>query len=229
MKISIDAPNPTRWCPIVICLFAVVLVGAFPAIGLSQTKEPPQTFKLLVNGQAHEIEARKALQLELTGSTKIELIPNPNRKFKYGGLEITYPNSYAFEAELDADTYNWNLDGSNVVIMVFAFPDETLGHKLFAESICTNFEKSEYKAILNTFGTGDQATTLKGTLINATIASQKLTQEVFEIPTDAGTRFLIVQDSLNDFGKHTQECRNTMTLLRRDFKITGTEVLSNLH
>jgi len=197
------------------CLLNLFLV----ATGLCQadTKEPPQQFELTVDGKAQVIELDKEFEIDLQGSTKFKLKASPTRNFKFAGLRFPYPSFFAFEAEHDVDSKLWTLDGNDCVLMVFAFPgDASIGHRDIAKQIGSQYGRKTTYSKTKLSGTGF---VLKGTEIYARVAGAELKQQVFQVPTDDGTRLLLIQDSLEDDGTHTTEFQSTRDGLKTNLKI----------
>ena len=200
--------------------FAIFLSLVFVAVGFSQdeTKEPLQSFQLQVDGKSQTVKLDEEFELDLSGKTKFKLTALNTRQFKFAGLHFPYPTSFAFEAEIDPDLKLWTLDGSDCLIMVFAFPGEkSTGHDDFAKSIGsqygngTSYSKVELAC---------QGFTLKGTQISAEVVGAKLIQQVFEIPTSDGKRMLLIQDSLEDGGTNSKEFQGVVKQLKQEMKIS---------
>ena len=200
-------------------VFAIFVSLVFVAVGFSQdeTKEPPQIFQLQVDGKSHAVKLDEEFELDLSGKTKLKLIALNTRQFKFAGIHFPYPTSFAFEAEIEPELKLWTLDGSDCLIMVFAFPgDESTGHSDFAQSIGSQYgDQTSYSEVELVC----QEVTLKGTQITAEVVGTKLVQQVFEIPTSDGSRMLVIQDSLEDDGTHTKEFKDVEKQLMKQLKV----------
>jgi hypothetical protein len=62
-------------------------------------------------------------------------------------------------------------------------------------------------------------TALEGTKIKAQLAGQKISQEVYTVPTENGVRFVVVQDSLTEDGDHSPQYDEVVKFLQASFKI----------
>lgn len=205
--------------------FARIILSAFlipmliPTFGFCQsdTAEPPLKFELTVDGKTQTIELDKEFELDLTGKTKFKLKASPHRQFEYAGLSFPYPRSLAYEAEHDPESQLWTLDGTDCVIMVFAFPnDDSIEHEELAEQIGAQFgRKTDYSET----SLKCKGVSLVGTQIQAEVIGSKFMMNVFQIPTEGGTRFIVVQDNLEDDGTHSKDFQNVQTLLKTQFRI----------
>ncbi len=190
-----------------------------------ETKEPPIEYQLLVNGKALNVELDTEFELDIQGKTKLKLTASNVRNFKYGGITFPYPTSFAFEAELDAVSKLWTLDGSSCLIMVFAFPSANgLGHKSFAESIGAEYQNEPDFSPTTLTCDGQE---LEGTQLNIKIEQTNLVQMVFEIPTKDGARVIVLQDTLEDDGSHTAEFNGVVKLLKQNLKISQDSIATD--
>ena len=200
----------------VIAIFISLVVVA---LGFCQDemKEPPQIFELQVDGKSQSVTLDEEFELDLSGKTKLKLTALSNREFKFAGIRFPYPTSFAFEAEIEPELKLWTLDGSNCLIMVFAFPGESTGHREFAESIGSQYgDQTTYRKVK----LACQGVKLKGTQISTEVVGAKLVQQVFEVPTTGGSRMFVIQDSLKDDGTHTEEFKDVEKQLQQQLKVT---------
>ena len=197
----------------------LLFVLSAEAFAQSDSTEPPQTFELTVNGETQTVQLDQEFELDLKGKTKLKLKALPTRQFKFAGLSFPYPSFFAFEAEHDAESKLWTLDGSDCVVMVFGFPNNaSVDHAMLARQIGAQFGRgtkfSETKFESKRFA-------FDGTRISANVVGARLSQEVFQIPTEDGTRIFVIQDGLNDDGSHTKEYRDLKKMLQEHLKITS--------
>ena len=208
-------------------VFAIFLSLLFVTVGFCQdeTKEPPQVFELQVAGKSQTVKLDETFELDLSGKTELKLTAIGNRQFNFAGIRFPYPTFFAFEAEIEPESKIWTLDGSDCVIMVFAFlENNSPGHEDFAKAIGLQFgEGTSYSKVK----LACEGFTLQGTQIKAELAGAKLVQQVFEIPTSGGSRIMAVQDSLEDDGTHTKEYKVIKKLLKQQLKISRESISAN--
>ena len=182
-----------------------------------ETKEPEVAYTLHINGKSVRIEAGK--EVEMKGEfkdLKIELVRDKSKKFDFGGVEFEYPVHMAFAAELDDDLKIWTLDGNEMILMYYQFPNQKMSGQEFAESIATQYGKDATivptKIKLN--GVEYQCSRL-----NITLAGVKLHQTVFSLPSEKGSRLFMIQDNEREEGENEEESVEIMKLLESTFKV----------
>jgi hypothetical protein len=198
-------------------IVAAVMMLVAP-VGQAQTSEPPQKFSLEVDGAPREIRPGEVIEIEATGTVKLKLSVAPHRLFEYGGVRFEYPSAFGFEAEIDEASASWTLDGNSVVLILLEIPETEMSHEEMAQSIAENYEDPAIESCAFEFG----ETRCDGTRITAELAAQRMSQEVYAIPSENGVRFLIVQDSLDEAGGHSAEHAQTTRILGETFRIVET-------
>lgn len=183
-----------------------------------ETVEPPALYRLYVNGQPIGVQLGKEFKLNINAPSqlKMKLLAAPSRRFRYAGLDFPYPKNFAFEAELEADSKIWTLEGTDVTLMIFEFPDRRVTHEALAREITAQWEQSDFSSIK--FDIPDL--TLAGTKAISIVAGFEIQQSTFNIPTKDGSRLLVVQDTMDEDGKPTQEYRKVLRLLKSKLKLT---------
>jgi len=201
---------------ITLYLALLTFIALCPQESRAQTSEPEQVFQLFINDTAYKISPNKELEVDLKGLSKIRLAPLANKNFNSAGVQFSYASQMAFEFEFDEESELnlWTLDGSNVVVMLFAYNSTTLSHKELAQGMSSSYEQAEtYPDELKIAGSK-----LKGTKITVRLVGNLLVQRVFSVPSKTGSRILIVQDTLNDDGAHSEEYKQTIKTLDASFK-----------
>lgn len=197
-----------------LCL-AITALQCHVAFAQKDTLEPPAVYRLYVNGKPYRVQLGKEFKLNVDGEAKLKLLASPTRRFTYAGLDFAYPMHFAFEAEFNQESKIWTMEASDVTLMVVAFPKTKTTHKEFAQEITSAWEESNFTPTkLKVAGA-----TLNGTKAVSLVAGFEIHQFVYSIPTSRGSRLLVIQDSLDDEGKPTDEYKKVVGLFRTKFRV----------
>lgn len=179
----------------------------------SENEKPKSAFIVTIDGKEYIVDEGKDLQVN---NSVISVKLAPFRTFKTDFLSFNYPSNFSYSFESEAFYKNWSLDGSDYVVMLFEigvrtslddFVDEMIGQ--FGRQNCTTELSSK------NLGGKD----LKGKRINVNIVGQKLIIDFLEIPNSQGkSRFLALQDVLDDDGSPTKESQKTLDVINRTIK-----------
>lgn len=187
--------------------------------GVDESLEPSDSFKLVVDGREFKIVAEEPFDLAVKGETlKALLKVEPLKIFNYGGIELQYPRHFTFEADLDdEDVRLWNLSGSQCVLMIQRYPAE-MDHKIMAEMLLPRF--GEGNSQMSECGMRLNGSEVKGSRLKTTIGDSSISQEIFSFKVQDGSLLLIIQDTLDPAGEHSEEARRFKELLSSTFKLT---------
>lgn len=157
--------------------------------------EPPLTYTLQVADESIVLKAGESV--ELKGSFEnptVKLTPSKTRLFTYGGLTFEYPSFFAFEADFsDPAIQMWSLDGSDLVLMVYQYRELSITAKSLAGEMIGYYGEAAVgapKRILRRFN----GKRYKGYRITAAVGGSTIYQDILDIPTEKGTRLLMIQD-----------------------------------
>ena len=192
--------------------------AASPAVD-PESVEPPLGFAIQLGDQSirlHEGESAK-----LNGkfeNPEVKLISDDFRTFPYAGVSFRYPKHFAFEAdfELEGRRY-WALDGNNCVISIHAHTAR-LTVTEFAELLVDQYGAANCRVTDTTLTLANQ--TLKGKRVEASIATSKIVQEVFLLPTGRTCTLLMLQDTPGKDGAASEERRIAGNLLSKSFAVS---------
>ncbi len=206
-------------CRLAVALPVICLAAASPTTS-AQDPEPPQSFQLVVDGKPFDITAGEEIEIEASGKARVKLIVSPTRAFGYGGLSFLYPGNFSWECEHNDGSMQWLLDGNDVVLMILGFDEIELAADEFAQSIGQAYEESSVNPCSASIG----GSTMRGSELRATVANQEISQQVYAIPTEGGSRLIVIQDSLQDDGQHTAEYQNVLELLDKSFRASSSQL-----
>ncbi len=187
----------------------------------SETIEPSDSYKLVVDGREYQIEAEKPLDLTVKGENlKAVLKIEPLKTFNYGGIELQYPRYFTFEADLsDKDVKLWNLSGAQCVLMVQKYPVPEMDHLVMAQMLQPRCgEKNSIMSPCSMKLLGEEA---KGTMLTTTIGESTIIQEIYSFKAGGGSLLLIFQDTLGVKSLPSEEGRNFKDLLSRTLKFAA--------
>ncbi|MCP4395992.1 MAG: hypothetical protein GY801_01600 [bacterium] len=193
---------------------ALIIIAACNAFAIEETIEPTLKYVISINGKEYDLELEKELIINgMFNNPKVILKANTTRHFTYGGIEFIYPAYFTWEAEIEGERdKNWTLSGNDAKIMYFVLPKKvTLD--AFVESIVTEFGENpcKIKGITHKF----QGKTYTGKQIAVTIGSVHLIIDTLLIPSSENFRFLLLQDSLGDDKKSSEEYASILQLLNQ--------------
>ena len=166
---------------------------ALPALVLHAqddlTREPIRPMFLEVDGERYPIQMNEAITIRGSENSTVRLVGGPLRTFQYSGIEFQYPHKMVWEADIEPEVHTWTLTGSDALIMVFDFVNQTVPHHEMVQSIAENFgEGTSIQRVEQVFG--DQ--TLVGSQIDFQIGIQAMRQILFEVPSETGARLSLL-------------------------------------
>lgn len=202
-------------------LMAFALAGPLvssPAVAADETQEPRQVFRVEIAGQIHRVPEGDPLPLQGTFTDPtVKITAEPFREFTYGGMSFRYPKQFTFEAEVEGDgNRNWTLSGNDFKIMAFVLPDD-VSADAYAAAIVAQF--GEENCTVSEFKSDLPGAEEQGTQIKVNVAGHAMTMDVIELPTEKGSRLLVLQDSPTAAGARSKEAQATMKELKATFQL----------
>lgn len=196
---------------------AVLFILPWSILIASEKEEPPLGYTLRFAKESVRVVPGK--ETEIKGhfeNPKVILVPDKERLFTYGGVTFKYPSNFAFEADFQSDGIKiWSLDGNDFVIMVQHFETLSVTPKLFSENLKKVYGP-ETKAESRSYSFNGQK--YSGIRIFVTLAETKMIQDVLAIPTQKGSRLLILQDSPPEDKVSEDESKLVLKLLDETLK-----------
>jgi len=205
-------------------VFAAVVCSSY-AVLIADTAqkneaEPPMSFELVIDGNATPVELDKPVKVTVHGKeTTIRLAAKPTRLFRKAGISFDYPRHMAFEYDDSTPGLRiWSLDGNNTVLMLLKYdmpikPANALN--LMVSQLVGQYGRSNSKVSASSIELGDSK--LSGKRITASIAGEKLHQDLYAFGDEEGPWLLMVQDMPDELGKVTKETQQTIDLLQSSF------------
>ena len=188
--------------------------------GSDETKEPPQLLFLEVEGgQKVPIQIGKPFTVTI-GANKVsmKLTERPYRIFDAGGVRFEYPRRFTFSYEKDVAATTWTVQGRHTLLMLQRFD------KTDIKALLTKIEANlvgqfgpKTKRSDTTLKVGE--TELKGRRLDLDVGDKPIRQDWFGFAAGGATYAMMVQDSLTDDGKPTQEALGLIDLLRKTLKL----------
>lgn len=198
-------------------IFTCGLVFADSVCG--QTEEPPPRYFIEHGAEKIPVELDRPFKVEASGPTELTLTLQPTRLFPHAGLEFEYPTGFSFEAIVDEESGNWTLEGELCMVIVVEMPDEELEHHEMAESIAAGFDEAGQEADYADVRVKLADMTLGATELRVKLDDFVFAYDVWSIPTEGGSRFLILQDGLDEAGQHSHEFQQLRELVQRSLRI----------
>jgi len=196
---------------------ATLFLAAGNRLPAAENVEPPLNYTLKMGDQSVRLVPGKEAEIKgnFTNPT-VTLVPDEHRTFSYGGVTFGYPSDFAFEADFgEKGLKTWTLDGSDSVIMLHCYETE----KVTAEDIATSLKGVFGK------GTKSEPTSmtfngkkLSGVRVHATVAGSTFFQDILALPSEEGSRLLILQDRPKDAKVSEVETKKVMKLLNETLK-----------
>lgn len=198
-------------------LCALLLAAAADAAPASEDREPGLGYTLNVNGREFRLRSDEDRVIE--GSfvnPSVRVVPDRERRFTYGGVAFAYPSDFAFEADFASlGLRQWSLDGNNFVIIVMRWERAKLGPEELAIQLRLSYGKATTrKPISHRFN----GTRYKGIRVTFEVAGVTLLQDVLALPSERGSRLLILQRLLGH--EHDQETTRVMRLLDKTLEVS---------
>lgn len=203
-----------------ICFPALLTGLCFANLASGQTEEPPQRYFIEQGDEKIPVELDKPFSVEGAGRTELKLSLRPSRLFPHAGLEFEFPAGFSFEAMVDEESGNWTLEGEQCMVIVVELPDEEMEHHEMAESIATGFDEAGEEAEYADVRVKLADMTLGGTELRVKLDDYVFAYDVWSIPTEGGSRFLVLQDGLDESGEHSEEFNRLREMVQRSLRVT---------
>lgn len=205
-------------CPHLIAAAATLFLVAGNPLAASEALEPPLNYTLKMGERTVRLVPGTEVELKGTFTNpKLTLVPDDHRLFTYGGVTFGYPSDFAFEADFsEKGLKSWTLDGSDCVIMIHCYETEKTTPAAIAESLKGVYgEDSKTEPISHTFN----GKKLSGVRVHATVAETTFFQDILALPSDQGSRLLILQDLPKHAKVSDAETKKVMKLLNETLKL----------
>jgi hypothetical protein len=195
------------------------LILLFPATLLlaAEDQEPALGYTLRLNNETVRLVPGKDVQVQgRFENPTVTLVPDKERLFTHGQVAFKYPSHFAFEADFSTEGIKmWTLDGNNAVIMIHQYESVAMTPKSFSEQLKKIYgEKTKLENKTYTFNRQKYS----GVRVHATLAQQKIIQDVLALPTKKGSRLLILQDNATEDGV-SDESKRVLKLLDETLKL----------
>ena len=188
-------------------------------VEVDETVEPSDSYQLSINSQNMAVFTDQDVELPADAAkAKVRLVVAPDKQFTYGGISLSYPRYFTFEADLSEPGVKlWSLSGNKAVLMVQRYPVE-MSHRTMAEQLLPSFGEGnstlgECEMMLSNVKTA-------GSRVVTTIGEGTIAQEIYSFEMKAGSLLLILQDTLEPSGKNSSEFTTFRDQLSKTFKIT---------
>jgi hypothetical protein len=188
-------------------------------LAVDETKEPPVDYTLKVEGKSYPVVEGKTFEIETkAGKSKAILEAKEYRVFPYQNISFHYPRHLTFEADLaDASSLTWMMSGNDVILMVFSIEGD-LSATDMADSLKLQYGSKNTKVSKETVSLG--GTKYEAVRLEVNLVGTTLCQKVLKLKSAGGrTLLLVLQDSLNDEGKHTREFDAAVKMLGETLKL----------
>ncbi len=202
------------------CSIGLLLMTGIAVGQTDESKEPPLKYEIQLDGT--KIVAAEGEIRTVSGrfeDPKIKIVPRSFRDFPYMGVAFSYPREYVFEADLSDDlAKSWSLSGRDLTILLFDVAEEMstldFGRSMLSE-LGQDPSKTKTKNIKAKFGNLE----LPGSSLEVVFGSTVLRVEIMKLPSESGqTKLIVLQDALNESGKHSQESAEAIAKLKSTFK-----------
>ena len=200
-----------------IVVAATLFLAAGNSLPAAENVEPPLNYTLKMGDQ--NVRRVPGTEVDIKGSftnPKVTLIPDEHRTFTYGGVTFGYPSDFAFEADFgEKGLKTWSLDGNDSVIMLHCYETEKVTPADMATSLKGVYGKSTKSEPTSYTFNGKELT---GVRIHATVAGSTFYQDVLALPSEKGSRLLILQDRPKEAKVSEVETNKVMKLLTETLK-----------
>ena len=200
-------------------LLTIALCFSPVAIFSDEKSEPKRNYTLKIGDRSLKITEGVPFDID-TGdkSQKATLSASPYRTFTHQNLNFDYPAHYSFEADLsNLEAKSWTLSGNDCTVMVFGMGAQVTPTQM-AQGLAGGFGKGNSKTRQARLKLGKKE--YETSIIDVKIAGASLKLEVFaiELSPNSSTLF-IIQDGLEDDGKHSDDYRALEKLLNQSFAL----------
>jgi hypothetical protein len=203
----------------------LALVLCSGALVAAEDKEPELGYTLLVDDQPIRLQPNKETVIAGTFTNlHVRLIPEQERHFTYGGLSFKYPAHFAFEADFRTPGVKlWTLNGNDFVIMVQKYDDLGIGPGQLVSQLKKKYGEATKTSKISHRLNGRE---YSGIRISVELATIRLFQDVLEIPTEKGSRLLMLQDLHAEEKVSGEEAKTVLRLLNETLKLHAQPLLS---
>ena len=202
-----------------ICLLAQAVAGeTTPEINVDAV-EPPLVYTLTIDGQHHAVTEGVAVQLNgAFTNPEVSLTPSAYRVFRRGGVKSPYPATFTFAADLvDDAARSWTLSGGDATLMWFDLAGDLTATDM-AVAMAEQFGANNCRQTDTRLTLGK--TIYAGRSIDVCLVGQRLSIVLCSVShSDGRTRLLVLQDVLDDTGRHSSEYQDLCQLLKSAFTI----------
>jgi hypothetical protein len=195
---------------------AVLLAAAAGAAFASEDKEPEHGYTLYLNGRAIRVPPNENQVIRGTlVDPSIRLVPDRERRVTFGGLAFAYPSDFAFNADFSTvGARQWTLDGNDFVIMVQQWERAKVGPEELAIQLRLTYGKAVVRKPVSYRLNGQD---YSGIRVTYEIAGSTLFQDVLGLPSERGSRLLILQGLVEQ--EKGKEATRVMKLLDETLEV----------
>jgi len=174
--------------------------------------EPPLGYTLKIDGKEFHMMAGE--ETPLKGSftdPKATIVPDATRHFDHGGVRFAYPGPFTFLFQKpDRASLVWTVKGTKTVFMINQYTARMTAESHAQTLLAQYGEKGSSEAVSYTLHGVD----FKGVRVKLKLSpvTPEIYQDVLVLPSDSGTRVLMLQDR-PEGGKHSQEFTDAVKLL----------------
>lgn len=194
---------------------ALIAISLMLACSAASAGEVTESYDVSVDGKKFTIDGAVTNLTVGSKNVAIGVQRSKFKKFDDGTLSFLFPSDHAVKAEKEADGMaSWTLDGQDTVIMVHRLKDMD----------AQTFVKDVLNSMLETYGKSAKVedcqkqfgpNLVKGKRINATLAGESITQDIFSFPGAPTGYVLVIQEG----EKNSPEARLVNEKLKESFKI----------
>ena len=217
LRCSRASAEPGRWTYWMKLFTTFLFLLAWSLLTASEKEEPPLGYTLVLDEKTIRLAPGKEIQIKgLFENPKATLIPDKERLFTYGGITFKYPANFSFEADFKTEGVKiWSLDGNDFVIMVQHYETLKMTPKSFSEELRESYGTGT-KTESRSYSFNGQK--YSGVRVHLTLAGTKLIQDVLALPTQRGSRLLVLQDSPPEEKVSEDESKLVLRLLDETLK-----------
>lgn len=168
----------------------VLVVGGLALAG-EDAEKPSDRLGLIVEIDDQKVEAvlGESFTVQIAGKpVRLRVTAKPTVQFRRAGIAFEYPRNYSYEHDDSEPTVTiWTLDGNNVVLMVQKYHGSDIPGspaKAVSDFLVMRYGSGNSKKTRSMIKLGDRA--LKGYRVEASIAGERLVQELYDVATKAG-------------------------------------------
>ena len=213
------------WPGVLLALFFVCAVADRGAARDDEAQQPdgpmPQKMAFTVDGKTIDVAFGTPFSLTIGDKTvSCAIVPHETRVFRGAGYSFSYPRHFAYERDdEDPSAVLHSLDGNDVVFMLhdFAAPSHVPYAQIVANEILMQWGREEAKLTDTSLALG--ARTFPAKRIDVSVSGQRLAQLIMDWPAPGRHMVLVLQDTLDDDGSHTQEWRALIRTLGQSLSL----------